>query len=196
MRFPAKSEVLPQDCARTGYLCVRVSYTVPEQAECTWLLAARSTRLAWPEVVTADNSEGRTPPPQPASVFVFHLLEMNDAAATDTAMKSIEDTWGLLPASTLSDRPNVHYPPMARAARAEGTVTLRLLVGPGGNVLAVTNVKGPAMLQQEASDALLHAAFQPMKIGGRAITFYAMFSVNFNLGSTQGVVTRSPGMYE
>ncbi len=61
------------------------------------------------------------------------------------------------------------YPPLARAAGVQGTVTLDFLVDADGTVRDVQVVEGPAALGDAARDALLRSTITPATQGGQAV---------------------------
>lgn len=59
------------------------------------------------------------------------------------------------------------YPPIARAARIEGDVTLRLVVRPDGSVESADVVSGHPMLKQAAWDSASRSQFACLQCGSR-----------------------------
>ncbi|MGB8259174.1 MAG: energy transducer TonB [Terracidiphilus sp.] len=74
------------------------------------------------------------------------------------------------------------YPPIAKAARIQGTVVFDVVIGPDGKLASMKVVSGPAMLQQAAIDALKQWTFQPFLQSGTAVTAAGRISIEFSLG--------------
>jgi len=73
------------------------------------------------------------------------------------------------------------YPPIARAARIQGTVVLQVLIDKHGNVSQVGVVSGHPMLQQAALEAVRQWVYKPYKIDGKAVPIYTTVNVTFAL---------------
>lgn len=77
--------------------------------------------------------------------------------------------------------PEPEYPAIAKAARAEGTVRVRLTVNEDGNVVAAEAVSGHPLLQSAAVDAARRTKFKPTVIDGKPVRVSAVISYNFTL---------------
>jgi TonB family protein len=75
------------------------------------------------------------------------------------------------------------YPPIARAARVEGTVVLQVIIGKDGRVLSLKVISGPAMLQQATFDAVKKWVYKPYLLNGEPVEVNATINVVFKLGS-------------
>lgn len=73
------------------------------------------------------------------------------------------------------------YPPIARQARVQGTVTLSVIVDAGGRVEQIATISGPAMLRQSAMDAVRQWTFTPLRLNGTPVPFLTEIEVNFAL---------------
>jgi protein TonB len=73
------------------------------------------------------------------------------------------------------------YPPMARQARIEGTVRLRLRVDERGNVGAVSYVSGPELLAPAARAAVRRWKYRPATLNGDPVAVDTEVEVNFTL---------------
>jgi TonB family protein len=62
------------------------------------------------------------------------------------------------------------YPPLARAAGVQGTVTLDFLVDVDGSVKDITVIDGPTALGEAARDALERSTIRPATQGGQPVT--------------------------
>jgi TonB family protein len=73
------------------------------------------------------------------------------------------------------------YPPIARAARIEGTVLLNAIISDDGSVKNLTVISGPAMLQQSALDAVRTWRYKPYVVSGVPSEVEATVEVVFKL---------------
>lgn len=74
------------------------------------------------------------------------------------------------------------YPPLARQARIQGTVILRIVINKSGNVQSLQLVKGHPMLAPAAFEAVRQWKYQPYLSNGEAIEVETNVQVNFVLG--------------
>jgi len=74
------------------------------------------------------------------------------------------------------------YPPIAKAARIQGTVVFQIQVGATGKVESVKVVSGPAMLRQAAIDCLKQWTFNPFEKDGAPVAASGKVSIEFSLG--------------
>lgn len=81
------------------------------------------------------------------------------------------------------------YPPLARVARVEGTVRLRLTVDPQGRVERAEALEGPGLLRDAAEAYLRLWTFQPTLQEGRAVRVQCELPVPFHLGDGPGAGT-------
>lgn len=77
--------------------------------------------------------------------------------------------------------PSPTYPPIARAANAQGVVRVRVTVNEEGNVVAAEAVSGHPLLQSAAVDAARAAKFKPTKVDGTPVKVSGVISYNFTL---------------
>jgi TonB family protein len=74
------------------------------------------------------------------------------------------------------------YPPIAKAARIQGTVVIQIQVGTTGKVESTKVVSGPAMLQQAAIDCLKQWTYRPFEKDGSSVAASGTVSIEFSLG--------------
>jgi len=74
------------------------------------------------------------------------------------------------------------YPPRAKAARAQGTVSLQALIGKDGQVMKVRVLSGPAMLRQAAMDAVKQWIYKPYVLNGKPVEVLTTVNLIFALG--------------
>ena len=75
--------------------------------------------------------------------------------------------------------PKPAYPPIARAARASGTVTVQVLIDENGNVVSAHAVNGHPLLQAAAVGAARQARFSPTKLSGQPVKVTGVIQYNF-----------------
>jgi TonB family protein len=79
------------------------------------------------------------------------------------------------------DAPQPEYPPIAKAAGAQGTVSVKVMVDEDGNVVAAEAVSGHPLLQSAAVDAARGAKFKPTFVDGKRVKVSGIISYNFVL---------------
>jgi protein TonB len=87
---------------------------------------------------------------------------------------------GVLNGKAIS-KPQPPYPPLARAARASGTVTVQILVDEQGRVVSANAVGGHPLLQQAAVSAARQARFSPTLLSGQPVKVQGVITYNFVL---------------
>ena len=75
--------------------------------------------------------------------------------------------------------PKPAYPPIARAARAAGTVVVQVLIDENGNVVSAHAVSGHPLLQGAAVGAARRAKFSPTKLSGQPVKVTGVIQYNF-----------------
>jgi TonB family protein len=73
------------------------------------------------------------------------------------------------------------YPPLARAARIQGMVVLRAVIGKDGSVQSVKVMSGHPMLEQAAVDAVMQWSYHPYLQNGEAVEMETEIAVKFIL---------------
>jgi TonB family protein len=109
------------------------------------------------------------PPPQPF-----------ESGATPPTSGGKTISGGALDGKATS-KPVPPYPPIAKAARASGTVIVQVVVDESGNVVSARAVSGHPLLQNAAAYAARQAKFSPMKLGGVAVKVSGTLTYNFVL---------------
>ena len=87
---------------------------------------------------------------------------------------------GVLNGKAIS-KPQPTYPPIAKAARASGTVTVQILVDESGRVVSASAVSGHPLLQQAAVAAARNARFSPTLLSGQPVKVSGVITYNFVL---------------
>jgi TonB family protein len=111
-------------------------------------------------------------------------------------------------AGRLLKRVSPVYPPLARQARIQGTVILKVLINKSGEVANIQLVSGHPMLAPAAIEAVKQWKYDPYLLNGEPIEVVTNVAVNFTLAGTApnagttgnvsvgpagGVVTNTPG---
>ena len=81
--------------------------------------------------------------------------------------------------------PQPSYPAIAKAARAEGEVSVRITVDESGRVVSASAVSGHPLLQQAAVAAAREARFEPTTVNGRPVRVSATLSYRFALSNEE-----------
>ena len=88
------------------------------------------------------------------------------------------------------------YPPLARQAKVQGVVVLRVLISKSGEVENVELVSGHPMLAPAAIEAVKQWKYTPYLLNGEPIEVVTQVTVNFSLSDrpeSEGVVGDKPG---
>lgn len=86
-----------------------------------------------------------------------------------------------VPANMLVTKVDPVYPPIAHAARVEGTVAMQAVIAKDGHVKELRIVSGPPMLQQAALDAVKQWVFKPALQGGVPVEAMTTVNVQFQI---------------
>jgi len=81
----------------------------------------------------------------------------------------------------LIHKPQPVYPPIAKAARAEGKVIIQIIADESGRVISSCVVSGHPLLQQTAAEAACQWRFSPATISGHPIKVSGTITFNFVL---------------
>ncbi len=75
--------------------------------------------------------------------------------------------------------PKPAYPPIAKQAKASGTVTVQVLVDEKGNVVSARAVSGHPLLKAASVAAAREAKFSPTKVNGKPVKVSGVITYNF-----------------
>ena len=78
-------------------------------------------------------------------------------------------------------KPAPPYPLVAKAARARGTVAVRVVVDEQGNVVSAFATSGHPLLQAAAVEAAKQAKFTPTLLSGEPVKVAGLITYNFVL---------------
>lgn len=78
-------------------------------------------------------------------------------------------------------RGEMTYPEVARQAGIEGRVTVKVLVGPDGNVIKIGSVNGPDVFYEEVTSKAGDLQFTPGLQNGKPVKVWVTVPFNFKL---------------
>jgi TonB family protein len=147
--------------------CVRVFYRVPgDDVSCEWVIA-----------LVGDGSSGAIlEQNEDASRYLLRKVPLSQAAALVTTRK------------------DPSYPPIAMAARVQGSVVVNVFVSSSGEVEKAYIVSGPEMLRSSAIAAAQGWVFKPLLAGTKSIRFETQLAFDYKtMGpSSSSRVTAKP----
>jgi TonB family protein len=88
---------------------------------------------------------------------------------------------GKVPEANLITRSEPTYPPLAKAARIQGTVEFTATIGPDGVIKNLQLVRGHPLLVNAAKEAVLQWKYRPTLLNGDPAAVIAPVLVNFTL---------------
>jgi TonB family protein len=94
--------------------------------------------------------------------------------------KQMRVSGGVLEGSAIRKVPPP-YPPIAKAARAQGAVQVNVTIDENGNVTAAEAVSGHPLLRDAAIEAAKQWQFKPISLGGQAVKVQGILTFNFTL---------------
>jgi tetratricopeptide (TPR) repeat protein len=83
-------------------------------------------------------------------------------------------------ANLISQTPPV-YPPLAKAARVQGTVRFDATIGKDGHVENLQLISGPPLLVQAAMQSVSQSVYKPVLLNGQPVPVITTVDVNFTL---------------
>ena len=114
-------------------------------------------------------------PPAPPSMDALPPLPPPPPAALRRPISG-----GVLNGKAFS-KPAPAYPPIAKAARASGTVSVEVLLDESGRVISAKAIAGHPLLQQAAVEAAYAARFSPTLVSGQPVKVAGTITYNFVL---------------
>jgi protein TonB len=75
--------------------------------------------------------------------------------------------------------PKPPYPPIAKAARASGTVVVQITIDEAGKVISARAISGHPLLQAAAVQAAYAARFSPTQLSGQPVKVMGTLHYNF-----------------
>ncbi|NDJ10635.1 MAG: energy transducer TonB, partial [Acidobacteriia bacterium] len=83
--------------------------------------------------------------------------------------------------ANLIRQPKPVYPPLAKAARVQGTVKFEAEIGKDGTIQNLKMISGPPLLVQAAMQAVQQWQYKPTLLNGEPVVVITTIDVNFTL---------------
>ncbi|MDQ3665264.1 MAG: energy transducer TonB [Acidobacteriota bacterium] len=77
--------------------------------------------------------------------------------------------------------PKPAYPPMAKAMRIQGKVSIQVVIDETGRVMSARAIDGPPLLKQISEKAAYQARFSPTRLGDQPVKVSGLITYNFVL---------------
>jgi len=135
--------------------------------------------------------------PRPLVAHLLLLITLTSLAASQVHPELIRADDKVM-SGLLLKRVEPVYPPLARQARIQGTVILKVRINKSGEVANVQLVSGHPMLAPAAIAAVKQWKYDPYLLNGEAVEVETNVAVNFTLSDkppAEGVVGDMPGGY-
>ena len=116
-----------------------------------------------------------------SSTSIKPPMENSDNAPPVTSTQRIKPISGGVLNGKAVSLPKPHYPPIARAARASGTVVVQVIIDEEGKVISARAISGHALLQASAVEAAYRAKFTPTRLEGQPVKVTGTLTYNFVL---------------
>jgi TonB family protein len=131
----------------------------------------------------ADNSERQNPSPEnttsPVALPPPPAPNTNEHADPTSRANTLTVSGGVLNGKAIS-LPQPIYPPVAKAAKASGTVVVQVTLDEDGKVISALAVSGHPLLRKAAEAAARLARFNPTKMGGKAVKVSGILNYEFS----------------
>ena len=88
---------------------------------------------------------------------------------------------GSLVQAVLISQPRPVYPPLAKAARIQGTVKFEVTIDKSGSVTNLQLLEGPPLLVEAARGAVWQWKYRPSTVDGKPVEVITTVDVNFGL---------------
>lgn len=76
-------------------------------------------------------------------------------------------------------KPQPRYPPDAKSVRAQGTVTVQIVIDESGNVASAQALSGPVLLRGASEEAARKAKFEPTAVCGKPVKVTGVITYGF-----------------
>jgi protein TonB len=100
---------------------------------------------------------------------------------TPIQQPSVQRVSSVVMTSKIISLPKPNYPMMAKQIRAQGSVTVQILVDEKGNVISAHAVNGNPALTSAAEEAARRARFTPTKLNDQPVKVQGVITYNFVL---------------
>ncbi len=159
-------------------------YVVMNRSQRKWRIEHAYVELKGGEIITvADSTSRGGGEMQKSNTNINDNSNANSNANQPRAGNSNQSktiSGGVIDGKATS-KPQPPYPPAARAARAQGTVTVQVTVDEEGKVVSATAVSGHPLLQAAAVSAARQARFSPTLLSGKPVKVTGILTYKFTL---------------
>ena len=118
--------------------------------------------------------------PAPAAVLVASPSLDEPPPTFNLPKPTVIVSGGILNGKAIS-KPEAVYPPIAKAARAQGAVAVQIVVDENGDVVSAQAVSGHPLLQAAAVEAARQAKFTPTRLSGEPVKVSGVLTYTFVL---------------
>ena len=151
-----------------------------EQPVADILLRDAAERAAWNAKFAPTRLSGIGVRVTGTIIYNFVTAKTDNAVSENAVSTSGPEpiTGGVLN-SIATSLPKPQYPAAAKAARAEGAVSVQVTVDEAGNVISATAVSGHPLLRAASVNAAKEAKFSPTMLSGQPVRFTGVVVYNF-----------------
>jgi len=148
------------------------------------------------EPITAIDEAVFIPPPDASAYEIMMVGVKGDLFGSSPNLRQSADSGQLsispgLATGMLVTKVAPEYPPIAKAARVQGTVVLEAVISKDGQIKNLRVISGPPMLQQAALDAVKTWTYRPYLLNGEPAEVRTTINVIFTLGNPPNKDPRS-----
>jgi TonB family protein len=111
----------------------------------------------------------------------FAEITGHPCQSTDVSPTLVNSVWAGVVDRKAVAKPAPHYPPVAKAARAEGAVAVWVLADESGRVVWSKSISGHPLLQRSAMEAACSARFSPILVDSSPIRASGILTYKFML---------------
>ncbi len=183
-----------RDSGGVGFADLEIPISGPEKSGTIYAVAMRDGSAGeWKYTqlqVGIDGLDGRVQILNPLLPPDLSTLEGDEDEADDappvvgvppgqTANAPVKTISGGVLNGKATSLPKPTYPPLARTARASGTVTVQVVIDETGKVIDARAVSGHPLLQPAAVQAARQARFSPTLLSGKPVRVSGVLTYNF-----------------
>jgi TonB family protein len=126
-------------------------------------------------------AQGASPPEQALN---SGAAKMESIIEKDGTILSPVRIGGNVQAANLISQVRPAYPPLAKAARVQGSVKFEVTIGRDGTIRDIKVLSGPPLVIQAALEAVKQWTYKPTLLNGQAVEVLTTVDVNFTLEQT------------